>query len=98
LQDSCKWHGFEAPPTLKVDIYSDFDVSLYGDGDEEFLLKSTAAGKLSTATFLSEIKRRGKVAENVEVTDEVTAINEEAAEQVRTEIGADDTEGEFDTV
>lgn len=82
LQKACEWRSIEPPEDLNVDIYSDFDVSIFGSGDEEFLLKATAAGKLSTSSFLTETKRRGTVSESMDVDEEVEAIKREAAEEL----------------
>lgn len=71
---AARWHKLTLPEVFRVDIFSDFTVALAGSEDEEFLLKLSVAGKLSTETLLNEIKRRGTLADAVDVDEELERI------------------------
>jgi hypothetical protein len=72
---AAEWHKIgDLPDDFKLDIFSDFKVSSFGDADLTFLLKAAMAGKLSLETFLEEIKRRGKLADSVDAEEEIDRI------------------------
>ena len=71
------WAGM-ADVTDGVDIHQDFGISLRDVSDVDSLLKSRAAGDLSQATFLAELKRRGLLMASLEVEDERELIAAEA--------------------
>lgn len=77
--DAFKFHGkwTDTDAEVKVKIYSDFKVSLFGASDIDTLSKLAIAGKLSTSTLLNEMKRRGMVAEDVDTQEELDRIEEE---------------------
>jgi hypothetical protein len=79
---AARWHGTELPEAFSLDVYSDFAVTLFGDKDLDLLLKTYVAGGLTLETLLSEMKRRGKLADSVDP--------EEEAEKARTEEGIDE--------
>jgi hypothetical protein len=69
------WVKVELPKDFAVDVYSDFGITL--DDDLEVLLKSRLAGDISHETFLNEMKRRGVLADDVTVEDEIERTQEE---------------------
>ena len=71
-----KWHGLPVPEDLVVDVYSDFKVTLYDDDDAKLLSTVTEKGMLTIASFLHELKRRGKLPEAFDVDAEVEALEE----------------------
>jgi len=73
---AAQWHQTELPADFGVDVFSDFTVS-FGNSDLAFLLDATTKGRLSTLTFLQEIKRRGQLADSVDPDVEAAQIAEE---------------------
>ena len=70
---AAEWIGVELPEDFKVDIWSDFAVSLQGSADLDVLLKATAQGVLSPETWLKEAQRRAVVAEDIDASQEAHA-------------------------
>lgn len=73
---AAKWVKVELPDKFGVNIFDEFDSAIDGS-DNDFLLKMRTSGELSRETFLSEVKRRGTLAENVEVKEEMDRIESE---------------------
>jgi len=74
---AAKWHKVDLKDDFKLDIFSDFRIAVTNDSELDFLLKAVVAGKLSLKTFLAEIKRRGRLADSVEVEKEIVQIESE---------------------
>lgn len=70
------WIKVELPESFGVNIFDDYTIT-GSQADNEFLLKCRTAGELSRGTFLSEVKRRGTIAESVDVDEETAAIESE---------------------
>lgn len=60
-----------------IDINQDFGLSLISGKDEDTLLKSRLSGELSRETYLTEMKRRGVLREELDVQEEIELINAE---------------------
>ncbi|MBB76519.1 MAG: hypothetical protein CMJ75_18600 [Planctomycetaceae bacterium] len=88
------WEGEDLPDDFRFSIYSDFTIALGRTGDFEQLQEMRERGDLSRETLLNEAKRRGMVAEEVDVEDELEAILEEAAQGV--EVVADGVDNQAD--
>ena len=100
-----EWIDVEIPDEFTVDVFSDFGITLNGSSDSEFLLKARAQGEITGKTFLSEIKRRGVLADSVNVEDELDELEaegpsfEEQQQELMLEQQAglmDDEEGEVE--
>lgn len=73
LQIMGEWVGL--PEGGNVTIYNDFGAATLAEASAELLLKSAQAGKLSDETYLSELKRRGILAPEVDAADERERID-----------------------
>jgi len=73
---SAKWKQMELPEDFKVDIFSDFAVGLDSSNIGE-LIQLSELGKITHSTLLHEIKRRGVLAESVDVDVEIATIQAE---------------------
>jgi len=83
LKMACEWRKIEPPETMKVDIFSDFEVSLYGAEDKPLLLQMRQAGEISSERFLREEQRRGVISGDVDIEEEVEAIDGEDVESLK---------------
>jgi len=72
-----EWRKIEVPEATKVDIFSDFEVAIYGATDKELLLKIRTEGEITRATFLKEEQRRGVLSGEIDVKDEAEAAEQE---------------------
>ena len=63
--------------SFSIDITNDFGISLRAADDITSLIDARKIGEISRETFLSELKRRGLLAESVEIDEEVGRIEEE---------------------
>jgi hypothetical protein len=83
-----RWAKAEVPADFKVDVFNDFGLSAKDRQDAEVLLKMSQPGedgsppKITHATFLQEMKRRGILGENVNVDQEVEDVNQEAGDSL----------------
>lgn len=68
---AAKWHRIELPETFSIQIYDEFDVSVFGDNDLDWILKAWMANLISQKTALQEAMRRGRLSENLDVDAEV---------------------------
>lgn len=59
---------------LKLNIFSDFSVSMHGTKDLEALIKMRNLNLITSETFLREVKRRGILSETVEVEEELSKL------------------------
>jgi len=82
LKMACQWRKIEAPDDLSVDIFSDFETALLGSTDLDWLLKVRQAGEITRETFLREVKRRGRLADGVDVDEEIERLNAEAGAEL----------------
>jgi len=79
---TAKWKKMELPEDFSVDVFSDFAVGLDSSNIAE-LIALNEGGKISHSTLLHEIKRRGVLAESVDVDVEIAAV--QAENPIRTE-------------
>jgi hypothetical protein len=77
LRTACEWRRIEPSETMKIDIFSDFEVSLYGAEDKQLLLQIRQAGELSSERFLREEQRRGVISGEVDIEEEMEAMDGE---------------------
>jgi hypothetical protein len=63
---AAQWHKIELKESFKVQIYSDFSLSLYGNEDANMLLKMRSSKELSYETYINELQKRGRLSEDVE--------------------------------
>lgn len=69
---AAKWVRESLPESFSVDIWSDFAIGLKAAEEATWLLNARTAKELGRTTFLREIRRRGLLAETVDI-DEVAA-------------------------
>ena len=72
-----EWRKIEIPKTTKIDIFSDFEVAIYGATDKELLLKIRMEGEITRATFLREEQRRGVLSGEMDPEAEAEAAEQE---------------------
>lgn len=74
-----QWLGIpaEAIERCTVDIFSDFAVVLKGNEDLKDLRAMRDKGDISLETYLREVKRRGLLADDLDIEEEMDAIEEE---------------------
>jgi hypothetical protein len=72
-----KWVNQNADNVSGVNINQDFGLSLVSGKDEDTLLKSRMAGEISRTTYLSEMKRRNVLSEDLNIEDEMSRIETE---------------------
>ena len=90
------WPGQEdalrVPEDLGFDVFNEFTLELRGMADAEILLKLKASQSLDTVTLLSELKRRGFFAEDVEIEDVMERLEEEVA-KIQAQLAAEQQAG-----
>ena len=75
---AAKWIDQEAAvEKLSVRIFNDFSVSSQASKDLDTLLKARVAGEIDRVTFLRELRRRGVLAEEEEVSEIVDRLEAE---------------------
>ena len=62
---------------VQVDIHQDFGLSLREAGDLDQLLKARLAREITQTTYLTELKRRGVLGDQVDVETEIAAAQTE---------------------
>lgn len=72
------WAKMDTENVGGVNINEDFGLSLIAGKDEDTLLKSRLAGELSRETYLSELKRRSVLRDDIDVEEEIERIETEA--------------------
>lgn len=79
---ACEWRKIELPETTKIDVFSDFEVAIYGATDKELLLKARAEGEITRERFLREEQRRGVFSGDMDPEEEAELIAEESIEDL----------------
>lgn len=79
LRDAGQWIGQPVPDDVSVDIFSEFASTLAGASDMGVVGSARQAGDLSLRTYLSELKRRGILSDDVDIEDEMELLLEESA-------------------
>jgi len=77
-----EWRKIEIPETTKIDVFSDFEVAIYGATDKELLLKARAEGEITRERFLREEQRRGVFSGEMDPEEEAGLVAEENAEDL----------------
>jgi len=70
-----KWIGVEE--VGKVTLFKDFGAATLAEASAQLLITQNQAGKLSDVTTLTELKRRGILAADVDVEEELSRIEEQ---------------------
>ena len=68
------WLSQEKVEDLKLNIFSDFAISMHGTKDLESLIKIRRENYITPETFLREVKHRGILAETVEIEEELAEL------------------------
>jgi hypothetical protein len=74
-----QWFKLTADDFGGIDINQDFGLSLVSGKDEDLLLKSRMSGELSRESYLTELKRRGVLREEIDIQEEMELIESEGA-------------------
>ncbi len=93
------WVGLEIDEDYKLDINSDFGISMRAERDIKALEKAMELQKITAATYLEGLKRLGVFPEDFDVEDEVEDIEKEEAdrlEQMAKTFALQDSSGEND--
>lgn len=75
LKMTADWVGAESGGN--VSLFRDFGAATLAEASAELLLNTTQAGYLSAQTYISELKRRGIVSEEIDHEEEAERIAEE---------------------
>lgn len=76
IEFSARWKG-ETPPDVKVDIFSDFAIAMGSNDEKRLLLEMWSSGAIDLNTLLQELKRRGLLAESLDLDKVVKLVEEE---------------------
>ena len=68
-----QWLDLEEDPNFGLDIFNDFGIAM-DTAELEQLLKARMSGQISHATYLEEIKRRALLKDDLDIEDEVAAV------------------------
>lgn len=74
---AAEWMGIEMPEDFCIDINDEFGNEFVGGSDSATLLQMRTARELSRETYLTEIRRRGIIADNVDIAEEIGRIEAE---------------------
>lgn len=74
---AAKWTGATLPDDFAIDIFNDFNISARGATDLDPLLKLSMERKITDATLLREVKRRGLLSEAVDIDTELASLEAE---------------------
>jgi hypothetical protein len=78
LNMSCEWRKIDPPKDMKVDIFKDFEISLYGGTDKELLLKARTEGEITRERWLREEQRRGVFSGDMDPAEEAKLVEDES--------------------
>jgi len=90
---NAEWVGSK-DPAPSIIVNTDFGILEADSGNNKLLLESTQAGKLSTRTYLQEVKRRNLLEETLDVHEELEQIKIEQALNWLGNSAGEDEEGE----
>jgi hypothetical protein len=79
---AAEWVKVALPDDFAVDIFNDFGVMLTADADHKTLLDMKARNLITHRTYLAEVKRRGLLADEVNVDAEIDAVGKEEADEL----------------
>ena len=91
---AAEWIKTDLPEGFKVDIYSDFGLSMRSAEDAQVLLGLYQSGSITAETLLSEFKRRGVLSEMVDPAEEAQAARDASPMPILSmgDLGGDDDE------
>lgn len=69
-----QWIGAELSEDFAVDVFNDFGVTLSASEDVKSLTEMVRSGLISHATYLQEVKRRGIIADELDVQNEIEEV------------------------
>lgn len=75
-----EWSNLEVEYAGGININQDFGISLVSGKDEDTLLKSRMAGEITSKTYLSELKRRNVLRDDLNIEDELNNLETEGRE------------------
>lgn len=75
-----RWLGLDDSAVGDISIFRDFGVSTKDFQEANILLQARQALQISQETFLSELKRRGILSEDLDVQDEILLVGDETPE------------------
>lgn len=74
---AAKWTGATVSDEFEVDVFSDFGISVQTNEAIQNLITMRANRDISHQTFLVEVKRRGLLADTLDVEDEIDRVQAE---------------------
>lgn len=72
------WANEELPEGFDVRVFSEFSIAFRSESELQELLKARVAGEISRETYLREIQRRGLISTDIDVSDEMDALEQES--------------------
>ncbi len=96
FETAAEWERVELHDDVDIDIFSDFAVSSRAATELDTLLKARLSGEISRETYLQELKRRGVLAESVDVASELEAAEADVALGLLAQPAEDDDEDDDD--
>lgn len=83
LKMAGEWRKIELSETTKIDVFSDFEVAIYGATDKELLLKARIEGEITRERFLREEQRRGVFSGDMEPKEEAELAEDESVNELK---------------
>lgn len=83
IEMACEWRKVDMPETTKIDIFSDFEVAIYGATDKELLLKARVEGEITRERFLREEQRRGVFSGEMDPKEEAQLVEDESIDELK---------------
>lgn len=74
---AAKWIRVTLPEDFSIDIFNEFTLSLRSEQDVVALMQSRLAGEISRETYLTELRRRGLIADYIDIQAEMARIESE---------------------
>lgn len=89
---ACQWRKIEKPETTKIDVFSDFEISIYGSTDKELLAKIRTEGDITRERLLRELQRRGVFTGDMDPQEEAKLIEDEEINELKRIVELEDDE------
>ena len=83
IKMACEWRKIDPLETTKIDIFSDFEVAIYGSTDKELLLKIRTEGEITRERFLREEQRRGIFSGDMDPKEEAELVDDESVSELK---------------
>jgi len=77
---AAQWANSPLPEDFAVDVFNDFGISLSATEDVRALMDMRVAGLITQQTFLEEVKRRGVLADEVDIESEMENLESAISE------------------